>query len=227
MTTIISDDGIGMSREFQKRLFDPFTQVERSDTAQNRGSGLGLAIVKKLVDLMGGSISVESKPGKGSVFTIVIDFDYLEEDQTRWQENKERASASDLSLAGRRILLCEDHPMNQEIVKSLLEEKQALVDIAENGLAGLRRFQEAPPWFYDAILMDIRMPVMDGYEATKKLRGLDRRDASCVSIIAMTADAFADDVRKCLEAGMNGHIAKPIDPGLMIKLLNEKMAKRK
>ena len=117
--------------------------------------------------------------------------------------------------------------MNQEIVKSLLEEKQALVDIAENGLAGLRRFQEAPPWFYDAILMDIRMPVMDGYEATKKLRGLDRRDASCVPIIAMTADAFADDVRKCLEAGMNGHIAKPIDPGLMIKLLNEKMAKRK
>ena len=227
VTTIISDDGIGMSREFQKRLFDPFTQGERSDTAQNRGSGLGLAIVKKLVDLMGGSISVESEPGKGSVFTIVIDFDYLEEDQTRWQENKERASASDLSLAGRRILLCEDHPMNQEIVKSLLEEKQALVDIAENGLAGLRRFQEAPPWFYDAILMDIRMPVMDGYEATKKLRGLERRDASCVPIIAMTADAFADDVRKCLEAGMNGHIAKPIDPGLMIKLLNEKMAKRK
>ena len=208
----VADSGIGISDEFQKTLFDPFTQETRSDTAQNRGSGLGLAIVKKLVDLMGGTITVDSALGRGSTFTVTIDFDYIDGGQVA----KTPAPAADPDqeqiLRLKHVLLCEDHPLNQKVAKSLLEKKGMVVEIAENGERGVALFSESVSGYYSAVLMDIRMPVMDGYTAARAIRALDRPDAATVPIIAMTADAFADDVKKCLDAGMNGHIPKPIDP---------------
>ena len=212
ITAVVSDNGVGMSEEFQQKLFEPFAQEDRSDTASNRGSGLGLAVVKRLVDLMGGSIGVKSKRWAGSVFTVVLDFDYIEADQTTWDKNQRRTATAPLGLLeGRHVLVCEDHPMNQEIVRTLLEEKKMFVEIADDGQQGLEMFSRSASGFYDAVLMDIRMPVMDGYETTGAIRALEREDAASVPIIAMTADAFEEDVKKCLEAGMNGHIAKPLD----------------
>ena len=213
----VGDTGIGISREFQDKLYDAFTQERRNDTAPNRGSGLGLAIVKKLVDLMGGTITVDSEPGKGTVFTVCCEFDCLPASGSAAGRTEPEPDYS--SLAGRRILLCEDHPMNLEIARAILESRQILVDTAADGQAGLEHFQASSPGWYDCILMDIRMPVMDGYEAAAAIRRLDRADADSVPIIAMTADAFAEDVRKCLEAGMNGHIRKPVEPDIMFRTI--------
>ena len=225
ITIIVSDNGIGISEEFQKVLFEPFSQEARSDTAENRGTGLGLAIVKKLVDLMGGSISVKSKLGEGTTFTVLLDFDYLEAEQSAWNKDSTREAADCAALAGRHILLCEDHPLNQEIAGALLEEKNMTVTIADNGQQGVELFSRSALGFYDAVLMDIRMPVMDGYEATRAIRALPRADAAVVPIIAMTADAFEDDVKKCREAGMNEHIAKPIDPEKLYMVLIKQFTK--
>ena len=211
----ISDNGIGMSEEFQQVLFEPFIQEGRSDISESRGSGLGLAIVKKMVDLMGGTITVRSTVGKGTSFLICADFDWVPETAVEEAAEREALAETPEMLAGRHILLCEDHPLNQEIARALLEEQNALVELADNGQSGAQRFASSPVGYYDAVLMDIRMPVMDGYEATRAIRALARPDALTVPIIAMTADAFSDDVQKCLDAGMNGHIAKPLDPKQM------------
>lgn len=208
----ISDTGIGMSPEFQKMLFEPFTQENRNSNSEIRGSGLGLTIVKKFVEAMGGTISVQSKMNEGTTFTICMNVPCIpENDKTLETNTKETDDSNYSNLAGKHILLCEDHPLNQEIAKSLLEEKKIIVDIADNGQIGLEKFNHSPLYFYDTILMDIRMPVMDGYEATKAIRALARKDASTVSIIAMTADAFTSDTEKCKAAGLNGHLSKPID----------------
>ena len=223
MTIKVSDTGIGISPEFQKILFTPFSQEKRSDIADNRGSGLGLAICKKMVDLMGGSISVESRLGKGTTFTVQIDFDTYKEKTEETEKPKEVLPSGYPSLKNAHILLFEDHPLNQEIAKALLESKGALVEVANNGLEGLKAFELSAPHFYNAILMDIRMPIMDGYDATKALRRLERKDAKTIPIIAMTADAFADDVAKCLACGMNAHIAKPIQPDLLFATLEKQL----
>jgi signal transduction histidine kinase len=208
----ISDTGIGMSPEFQKVIFEPFTQENRNSNSEIRGSGLGLTIVKKFVEAMGGTISVQSKLNKGTTFTISLTVPCIREDAKTLETNTKETDDSNYSnLAGKHILLCEDHPLNQEIARSLLEEKKIIVDIADNGQIGLEKFKHSPLYFYDTILMDIRMPVMDGYEATKAIRSLARKDASTVSIIAMTADAFTGDTEKCKTAGINGHLSKPID----------------
>jgi len=208
----VSDNGIGMSEEFQKILFEPFSQEERPDAPKVRGSGLGLSIAQKMVSLMGGTIQVQSGIGKGTTFTVRLTVgsvplptEPLQGDTPAGTDNPER-------LAGRHILLCEDHPLNQEIARTLLMEKQMLVEVAENGQRGVELFSRSMVGYFDAVLMDIRMPVMNGYEAVEAIRALPRPDAKTVPILAMTADAFADDVQKCLDAGMNGHIAKPIDP---------------
>jgi len=213
LNVTISDNGVGMSEDFQKVLFEPFTQEERSDSAENRGSGLGLAIVKKMVDRMGGTISVESALGKGTTFHMTFDFDYLDEDQATWKKREPvMTDADEKSLAGLHILLCEDHPMNQQIAVKLLRDKGMLVEVAENGQRGVEHFSRSTDGFFDAVLMDIRMPVMDGYEACRTIRALNRSDAGSVPIIAMTADVFKEDVDRCRAAGMDGHVPKPVEP---------------
>jgi CheY-like chemotaxis protein len=220
ITAVIRDNGIGMSDEFQKVLFDSFTQEDRSDILPNRGSGLGLAIAKQMVDLMGGTIAVESELGKGTTFTVVIDFDYLDADQAVWDKDAEKAEYDLGLLAYKHVLLCEDHPLNQELMLALLENQGMIVELAENGQQGVEMFRNSTLGFYDIILMDIRMPVMDGYEATRQIRSLKRTDALTVPILALTADAFAEDVQRCREAGMDGHIAKPVDPQKMYERLS-------
>ena len=215
----VLDTGIGMSEEFRKHLFEPFTQEGRSDTSESRGSGLGLAIAKKLVDLMGGTISLDSKSGKGSDFTVTITTGCVPSSDEVADAGKANAAKSPKSLAGRHVLLCEDHPLNQEIAKALLAERRMIVTVAEDGRIGAELFRQSPIRCFDVILMDIRMPVMNGYEAARAIRSMDRPDAGTVPIIAMTADAFEDDVQKCLDAGMNGHIPKPIDPERMFDMI--------
>ncbi len=222
----VSDNGIGMSRDFQKVLFDPFTQEGRDDNSRRRGSGLGLAITKKMVDLMGGTITVKSSLGAGSTFEVKLHTDCAHDaDIHPAKSGGAEPSAPDL-LNGRHILLCEDHPLNQEIAQALLAQKGMIVETAEDGQKGLDAFAGSAAGFYDAILMDIRMPVLDGYAAAKAIRALDRADAKLVPIIAMTADAFADDVQKCLAAGMNAHLAKPIEPGTLYSTLSTALQRR-
>jgi signal transduction histidine kinase/PAS domain-containing protein/BarA-like signal transduction histidine kinase len=220
ITHKISDDGIGMSDEFQKHLFQPFTQENRLVLPEAHGTGLGLAIVKKLVDAMGGTIAVESAPGKGSTFTVVLAFDAVEEKEipAKPTPNGALLKRTD-ALQGKRVLLCEDNALNQEIAKALLAEKGVLVEVSNNGAEGLQAFSSSPIGYYDGILMDVHMPIMDGYEATRAIRALNRCDALSVPILAMTADAFAEDIQKAHDAGMNGHIAKPIDPRQVIQTL--------
>ena len=218
----VSDNGVGMSEEFQKILFDPFSQEGRNDNSNQRGTGLGMTITKRLVDLMGGAICVESKPGRGTTFFLNLPVQTVSDDMAAdiHYPAAKTEGPDDCLLAGKHVLLCEDHPLNQEIAKALLADKKINVSVAEDGKIGLETFEKSSPGFFDAILMDIRMPVMDGIEATKAIRALDRPDAQTVPVIAMTAAAFSEDVQRCLDAGMNGHVAKPIDPDQLYQTLS-------
>jgi signal transduction histidine kinase/ActR/RegA family two-component response regulator len=226
LTAKVSDNGVGMSEDFQKIIFTPFSQESRSDIASNRGTGLGLAISKHMVDLMGGTILVSSILGKGTTFTFTIVFDAIPERPIPEEKFEAPLPAEYPALRNAHILLFEDHPLNQEIAKALLERKGAIVEVANNGVEGLKAFRLSSPFYYSAILMDIRMPIMDGYEATSALRSLKRADAKRIPIVAMTADAFEDDVKKCLAIGMNAHIAKPIDPTLLYATLEKGLEKK-
>jgi signal transduction histidine kinase len=211
----VTDDGIGMDPGFLPHIFEPFTQ-EKQAGYESVGTGLGLSIVKQLVDLMGGSIRAESEKGKGTTFTVRLHFEEADANNTV----KESAAAPlNRNLSGRNILLCEDNALNREISTALLEDENMTVDSAENGAEGVRKFLCSAPGTYDAVLMDIRMPVMDGIEAAKQIRMSGRPDAESVPIIAMTADTFSDDIQKCLDAGMNGHLAKPVDPEALYQTL--------
>jgi signal transduction histidine kinase/CheY-like chemotaxis protein len=222
----VSDTGIGMSQEFQKHLFEPFSQELRNEKSESHGTGLGLAIVKKILDLMDCTIQVRSEPGKGTTFFLWGEFDCVPASTFNSIANKE--TPLDISyLEDCHILLCEDHPLNQEIARTLLNEKKIIVNVAEDGQQGLMRFSDSAIGFYAAILMDIRMPVMDGFEATRAIRALNRPDAKTIPIIAMTADAFSDDVQRCLNAGMNDHIAKPIDPEKLFQVLLKQIASQR
>ncbi|MEA5050521.1 MAG: transporter substrate-binding domain-containing protein [Oscillospiraceae bacterium] len=216
---VIRDDGIGISADFLPHLFEPFRQ-ERRRGYEYVGTGLGLSIVKKLVDRMGGTIGVESEKDKGTCFTVRLHLPEVEKGADR--QDGPAPAAGD--IAGMRVLLCEDNELNRQIAVALLKDRGVEVDVAADGRAGLEIFSGSPDGCYGAILMDIRMPVMDGIEATKAIRALGRDDAKTVPIIAMTADAFADDVQRCLDAGMNAHLAKPIEPQALYLALSQAAA---
>lgn len=206
---IVRDNGIGMSKEFIPHAFENFNQEYRADNRdRSEGTGLGLPIVKELVRLMNGTIALESELNKGTTFTVDIPLEL-----TDGLKEPEKKQVNDYSvLQDMRILLVEDNEINMEIAKTLLIKKGCVVDHAENGEEACKMFRNTPTGFYHAILMDIRMPIMNGYEATKEIRGMKREDAKTVPIIATTADAFNSDVDAVTKAGMNAHIAKPIDP---------------
>ncbi|MDD3369789.1 MAG: response regulator [Lachnospiraceae bacterium] len=216
---IIRDSGIGMKPEFVPHLFDAFAQENRNPYGKDQGSGLGMSIVKQLVEMMNGSIQVTSELNKGTEVTLIMQYPIYEGKMDAGDISKEDFEG----LAGKHILLCEDHPLNARIATKLLEKKNIKVDVAENGKIGLDQFETLGEGYYDCILMDVRMPVMDGLEATRAIRSLDRKDAKNIPIIAMTANAFDDDVKQCMEAGMNAHMAKPIDAQKMYQILAEYM----
>ena len=206
VTFTVADTGIGMSEEFQKHMFEPFAQ-ERIDARTNyEGTGLGLPISKRYVEMMGGTIAVRSAKDAGTTFAIEIP---MEEAPAAEAAVRERASRT--SLAGLRLLVAEDNALNADIAQTLLEEKGASVVVASDGRRALDAFASSPAGSFDAILMDVMMPEMDGLAATRAIRALNRPDARRVPIIAMTANAFAEDARKCLDAGMDAHLAKPLD----------------
>lgn len=225
MEISIADNGIGMSEEFQAHIFESFSREHSSTISGIEGTGLGMGIVKNLVDLMHGMIEIQSSPGKGSTFTICIPCR-----TARKEEAEPRKSSSDRpqkTLAGKRILLAEDNDLNAEIAIELLSEEGLLVDRVSNGVACVEKLEKAAPDFYDLILMDIQMPVMNGYDATRKIRQLEDPFRSSIPIIAMTANAFAEDRQKALFVGMNDHVAKPVDMNVLIPVLEKHIRTQK
>ncbi|MCR5757624.1 MAG: response regulator [Selenomonas sp.] len=203
----IKDTGIGMSPDFIPKMFNPFEQ-EHAQTAQGaQGTGLGLAIAKELVEILGGSITVESKQGQGTTFEVEMEF----ERAVGEGEEKPALQGHDISLVNRQVLICEDNELNREILTSILQMHNLQVLIAENGEQGVLRFSESPEYSIEAILMDIRMPVLDGLQATTQIRQLPRKDAGLVPIIALSANAFQEDRENSRKAGMNDHLTKPIE----------------
>ena len=201
----VKDTGIGMSPEFVEHLFTPFERERTSTVSKTQGTGLGLAITKSIIDLMDGSISVQTEKGKGTEFIITVSFPIEE------PEEEVRSEEEDFSFDGMRALLVEDNMINMEIAQLLLEQAGFLIETAENGKIALEMTAASEPGYYDVILMDIQMPIMDGYAATQAIRALPDARLAGVPIIAMTANAFQEDVKKAEEAGMNGHIGKPLD----------------
>lgn len=205
----IEDNGIGISEDFLPHLFEPFEQEKTEVTPTCIGTGLGLSIVKNLVELMGGTVSAESKVGFGTKITVFVDVERIDEPLKTEIPVPIQSTAS---LQNKCILLAEDHPLNTQIATKLLENEGMRVVHAENGRQAVELFNQSPEGYYNGILMDIRMPLMNGLEATKVIRSLNRSDSKTIPIIAMTANAFEEDVKTSLAAGMNAHIAKPIDP---------------
>ena len=212
----VRDTGIGMSEEFLSHIFDPFTRSNR--TAGIEGTGLGLSITKGLVDLMGGTISVESRVGEGTTFCVELEgecADGMDSDVSEETDAGILEPGADTLLAGRRFLIAEDNAINAEIISELLRMFGAEPVLRQNGAQAVREFRDAPAGTYDAVLMDIQMPVMNGYEAARAIRETDREDARTIPVIAMTANAFAEDIQAARDAGMTAHIAKPIDVGML------------
>ena len=209
---VVQDDGIGMSADYQKTLFDPFTREERSGTNKVQGTGLGMAITKSVIDLMGGSISVESATGKGTRFEVVLEFPIDTEADTvqKAQALPEEEEATS-PLSGMKFLCAEDNAINAEILQMLLETKGASCTICPNGQEIVDAFASVKPGDYDMILMDIQMPVMDGLEATRRIRSGENPLGRTIPILAMTANAFLEDMQKSKEAGMDEHLSKPVD----------------
>ena len=220
MTTlefVCRDTGIGMAEAFQKRIFEPFAQEHAGSRTKFAGTGLGMPITKKLVEKMGGTISFESKEGTGTTFVIRIPFQ-IDADMKDRTETEEK---TETSIHGLHVLLTEDNELNMEIAEFVLQNEGTVVTKAWNGQEAVDIFRKSRPGEFDAILMDIMMPVMNGYEAAKMIRSLDREDAKVIPIIAMTANAFTEDKMRAKEAGMDEHIAKPVDGKLLVKVINE------
>ena len=212
---ICQDTGIGMSKEFQQHIFEPFAQEQKGGTSKFGGTGLGMPIAKSLVEKMGGTITFESEQGKGTTFVIIIPFKIDRNSEAR----KEKAENCAGSIKGLNILLVEDNELNMEIAEFIIQSEGAVVTKAWNGQEAVEIYKKSRAGEFDLILMDIMMPIMDGYEATRTIRSMDRKDASTIPIIAMTANAFTEDKMKSKEAGMNEHISKPINLKQLIKVI--------
>ena len=215
----VADNGIGMSQEFQKHIFEPFERERTSTVSKVEGSGIGMGIVKKLVELMGGTVEVESKIGVGSTFTVTIPCRIASEDEI--QAKREINPSNQKCLCGTRILLTEDNDLNAEIATELLQEEGCTVDRAKDGVECVDMLEKAANGTYQLILMDIQMPVMNGYDATKKIRRMDDPQKANIPIVAMTANAFSEDKQVALDAGMNDHIAKPINMSVLVPTLRK------
>ena len=219
----VKDNGIGMSEEFVSHIFEPFSQERRINTERQNGTGLGMSIVHHLVSLMGGKVAVKSKLNEGTEISILLNFSICKENI----ETKQELIVDNSVLEGKTILLCEDHPLNRQITERLLKKYNVTVIGADNGKEGLDTFLNSSPGSLDAILMDIRMPVMNGLEASRAIRSSGKEGAESIPIIAMTANAFDEDVHNCIEAGMNAHIAKPFEPETLYWNLAEQILRRK
>ena len=212
----VKDSGIGMTPEFAAKVFEAFERERTSTVSKIQGTGLGMAITKSIVDLMGGDIRVVTAPGEGTEFIIEITFELAEDMQ---EEIAAETSAQAIDFEGKKLLLVDDIEVNREIAKMLLESEGFIVDTASDGSEAVEKVANANPGDYDCVLMDIQMPIMNGYDAAKKIRQLENSKLANVPIIAMTANAFSEDVKAALDAGMNGHIAKPIDVANMMQTL--------
>ena len=222
-----ADTGIGMSEEFLKKIFNPFERSRDSDVEKIAGTGLGMTITKNIVDMMNGDIRIESSPGKGSVFTVTF---RLLKNEEKTLRTPDRLVSSEGSVPvrdkagccrGKRLLLAEDNELNREIAVEMLKCTEMEIDTACDGEEAVRMFADSPEGYYDIILMDIQMPKLDGYEASREIRGMDRTDAGSIPIVAMTANAFAEDVREALRAGMNAHVSKPIEVDRLLATLED------
>ena len=216
----VSDTGIGMSEDYLTEIFEAFTREQNTTKSKIAGTGLGMSIVKKYVDLLGGTIEVESEPGKGSTFTVTLKHKIADESYFV-KKHLEESGISREILKNRSILLAEDNDLNAEIAAVILERAGLKVERVEDGLQCISRITEMPAGTYDVILMDIQMPKMDGYKATQTIRNLSDQEKACIPIIAMTANAFEEDKRAAIAAGMNGHIAKPIQVDKLLSILAE------
>lgn len=220
--TVVVDNGIGMSKEYLPHLFDAFTRERNTTAGKVAGTGLGMAIVKKLVEMMGGTLKVESEPGRGSKFTVTLEHRLADKAYYEQQKQAEAAhsAANKEMLRGKHILLAEDNDLNAEIALFILQNMGLVVDRVDDGEDCVKRMEEVPGGTYDLILMDVQMPRMDGYEATRAIRKLADKAKASIPIVAMTANAFEEDKDNALKAGMNGHIAKPIDVKTVEKTLS-------
>ena len=218
--TRVSDTGIGMSQDYLTKIFDAFTRERNTTKSKITGSGLGMSIVKRYVDLLGGTIDVESEPGKGSTFTVTLKHRIADESYYVKKHDEGSGTASKI-LEGRNILLAEDNDLNAEIAEAILERAGLKTERVEDGIQCVNKITKMPVGTYDMILMDIQMPRMDGYKATQAIRHLSDKDKACIPIVAMTANAFEEDKRDAVAAGMNGHIAKPIQIDKLLSMLAE------
>lgn len=222
---IVRDTGSGISPDYLPTIFEPFSQEENNRLTVNRGSGLGLSITKRMVEMMAGSITIDSTPGEGTIVTVMLPMAKATDGQIKaWKSAKKDESWAQV-LPGKRVLLCEDQPLNANITMRLLKSQGVQTDLAENGKKGLETFLQSEPGTYDAILMDVRMPVMDGLTAAKAIRASTHSQTKTIPVIAMTADAFNGDTAGTLAAGMNAHLSKPVEPAVMYALLAEQMQK--
>ena len=224
--TDITDTGIGMSQEYLDKIFESFSRERTTTTSKINGSGLGMAIVKKYVDLLGGTIDVKSELGKGSTFIVTLKYKIADK-RYYWSAKDENVTVDNTSLKGKHILLAEDNDLNAEIAITILERAGLQVDRVENGVECVNKVIENPCGAYDLILMDIQMPKMDGYKATKEIRSLQDNAKACIPIVAMTANAFEEDKKKAFDAGMDGHIAKPINIEDLFVVLTDIINKHK
>jgi len=220
---VVSDTGVGVSPDFISHLFAPFEQEDESHTGVIQGTGLGLAIVKKIIDAVGGKISVQSEKGRGTVFVVEAKVTVCAEQPDSEKPGADKAGSS---LKGKRVLVAEDNEINQEVVCTLLRNEGAECDVASDGSKALSIFTASPENYYDAVLMDMRMPVMDGMEATRRLRSLSRADAGSVPVIALTADAYSETKDKIMQCGMTAYLAKPVYPEDLCKTLEKVIEQR-